>query len=55
MINLILVLDKLAFIIVKCTVHRIEYGSDYRVIEIIFNIMVLKRAIEQRILFKNAL
>ena len=55
MINLILVLDKLASIIIKYIVYRIEYGFNYKVIKIIFNITVPKRAIEQRILFKNIL
>ena len=45
-INLILVLDKVASIIVKCVVYRIEYGSNYRVIETTFNVIVPKRAIE---------
>ena len=54
-INLILVLDELASIIIKYIVYRIEHRSNYRVIKTIFNITVPKRAIEQRILFKNVL
>ena len=46
MINLILVLDELVSIIVKYIVYRTEYRSNYRVIKIIFNIIVPKRAIE---------
>ena len=46
MIDLILALDELASMIVKCVVYRIEYGSDYRAIETIFNIAVPKRATE---------
>jgi len=46
MIDLILALDKLASIIVKCIVYRTEHGSDYRAIETIFNIVVPKHAIE---------
>ena len=36
-------------------VYRTEHGSDYRAIEIIFNIAVPERTLKQRILFKNAL
>ena len=54
-IDLILALDKLISIIVKYMVYGTEHGSDYKVIKIIFNITVPKHAIEQRILFKNAL
>ena len=46
MINLILVLDELVSIIVKYVVYGIEYGSNYRAIKIIFNIIVPKHAIE---------
>ena len=46
MIDLILILDELASIIVKYVVYRIEYGSNYRAIKIIFNVIVPKRAIE---------
>ena len=53
MIDLILVLDKLVSTIVKYTVYGTEYRSDYRAIKIIFNIIVLKHALKQRILFKN--
>ena len=53
MINLILVSDKLVSTIVKYTVYGTEYGSDYRAIKIIFNIIVPKHALKQRILFKN--
>jgi len=55
MIDLILALNELASTVVKCTVHRIEYRSDYRAIKTIFNIIVLERATEQRMLFKNVL
>ena len=54
-INLILVLDKLASTVVKYIVYRTEHGSNYRAIKIIFNIIIPKHAIKQRILFKNAL
>ena len=40
---------------VKYIVYRIEHGSNHRVIKIIFNITIPKHAMEQRILFKNAL
>jgi len=46
MINLILASDELVFMVVKCTVHGIEYRFNYRVIKIIFDIAVLERAIE---------
>ena len=52
-INLILVSDKLASIIVKCMVYRTEHRFNYRAIKIIFNVVVLKHALKQRILFKN--
>ena len=55
MIDLILVLDKLVSTMVKYIIHRTEHGFDYRAIKIIFNIVVPKRAIKQRMLFKNAL
>ena len=55
MINLILVSDKLASIIVKYIVYRIEYRSNYRAIKIIFNITVPEYALKQKILFKNTL
>ena len=45
-INLILVLDELVSIIVKYVVYRIEHGSNYRAIKIIFDVAVPKRAIE---------
>ena len=54
-INLILVLDKLASMVVKCIIHGIEHRSDYRAIKITFNIVVMERATEQRMLFKNVL
>ena len=46
MIDLILVLDKLASTIIKCIVYKTEHRSDHRVIEIIFNVVILERAIE---------
>ena len=54
-IDLILILEKLVSTVVKCIVYGTEYGSNYRAIKIIFNIIVPKRAIEQRMLFKNIL
>jgi len=46
MINLILVLNKLVSIVVKCIIYGTKHKSDYKVIKIIFNIVVLERAIK---------
>ena len=46
MIDLILVLNELVFMVVKYIVYGTEHRSDYIAIEIIFNIVVLERAIE---------
>ena len=53
-IDLILASDELASTMVKCIVHGIEHGSDHRAIETIFNVAVPERAMEQRMLLKNA-
>jgi len=55
MIDLILTLDELVSTIVKYIVYRTEYGSDYRAIKTIFNIVVFKYTMEQKRLFKNVL
>jgi exonuclease III len=54
-IDLILASEELASIVVKCGIHTTEHGSDYRAIKTVFDILTLKRAPEQRLLFKNAL
>jgi hypothetical protein len=40
-INLVLALENLTDSIVKYLIHRIEHGSNYYIIKIVFNILVL--------------
>ncbi len=52
---MILVLEELVILIVKCITYIIKYRSDYRVIEIMFDVATPERVNEARLLFKNAL
>jgi hypothetical protein len=50
----VLVSKELATPVVKCTVHTTEHGSDHRAIETTFDIATPERAVETRLLLKNA-
>jgi len=52
-IDLILVSEKLADIILKCMIYKIEYSSDYHIIIIVFDISVLAPKQQEWLLFKN--
>jgi hypothetical protein len=53
-IDLVLASDELATSVVKCTVHTMEHGSDHRAIKTTFDVATPERAVEARLLFKNA-
>ena len=55
MINFILISEKLAVIIHRCKIYKIEYGLNYKTIKIIFYTKTLKRIAELKLLFKNVL
>ena len=52
-INLVLASEGLADITIRYMIYSIEHGSDYYIIEIVFNILVLVLKQEERLLFKN--
>jgi hypothetical protein len=49
-IDLVLATEELATLVVKCTIHMIEYGPDHRAIETAFDVT----RTESRSLFKDA-
>ena len=51
---MILVLEELAILVVKCTTYSTEHGSDHRAIETTFDVATPERVDEARLLFKNA-
>jgi hypothetical protein len=53
-IDLVLASEELATSVVKCTVHTTEHGSDHRAIQTTFDVATPERAVETRLLFKNA-
>lgn len=53
-IDLILASEGLASTVVKCGIHATEHGSDHRAIESWFEVTTPERAVQQRLLFKNA-
>jgi endonuclease/exonuclease/phosphatase family metal-dependent hydrolase len=53
-IDLVLASEELATSVVKCTIHGTEHGSDHRAIETTFDVATPERAVEARLLFKNA-
>ena len=53
-IDLVLASEELASLMVKCTIHQTEHGSDHRVIETTFDVATPERIIEERLLFENA-
>lgn len=53
-IDLVLASAELSADMIKCAIHATEHGSDHRAIETIFEVAVPERAVEQRLLFKNA-
>ena len=52
-IDLVPASTKLADTTVKCTIYRIEYGSDHCAIETVFNTLVLVPKQRDRLLLKN--
>lgn len=54
-IDLILALEELVTLIVKCVIHATEYNSDHKAIETTFDVITLERVVKERLLFKNAL
>ena len=53
-IDLVLASEELATSVIKCTIHATEHGSDHRAIETVFDVTTPERAVEARLLFKNA-
>ncbi|KZL63330.1 transposon i [Colletotrichum incanum] len=47
-------MNEFSLSMVKCAIHETEYGSDYRAIETIFDILMPEPAPRERLLFKNA-
>jgi hypothetical protein len=41
MINLVLILEELKEVAIKCIAHEIEHELNYHMIKIIFNVLVL--------------
>jgi hypothetical protein len=39
---------------VKCVIHATEHGFGHRAIETTFDVAILERVVEGRLLFKNA-
>lgn len=54
-IDLILASEELATSMEKCAIHTTEHESDHRAIETTFDVATPERAVEARLLFKNAL
>lgn len=53
-IDLVLSSESLAENVARCATHETEHGSDHRTIETLFDTGVPERAVEERLLFKNA-
>ena len=53
-IDLVLASEELASTVMKCAIHVNEHGSDHRAIETTFDVTTPDRAVENRLLYKNA-
>ena len=52
-IDLVLATDELVATMVKCAIHGTEHGSDYYIIEMIFDTLVPVPWPQERLLLKN--